>query len=145
MPKTPSKKKNNHSSAPKPYAAKPAGAAAQNAIFKMNTDLGQHVLKNPGIASAIVEKTGLKQSDTVLEVGPGTGNLTVRILETAKRVIAVEFDPRMAAEVTKRVQGTPACTCPPYLCTERGHRVRYVPNVCNPRNSPHPHLGTLCA
>ncbi len=43
----------------------------------------------------------------VLEVGPGTGNLTVKILEKAKKCIAVELDPRMAAEVTKRVQGTP--------------------------------------
>ena len=43
----------------------------------------------------------------MLEVGPGTGNLTVRILEQARRVIAVEMDPRMAAEVTKRVQGKP--------------------------------------
>lgn len=32
----------------------------------------------------------------------------MRILEKAKKVIAVELDPRMAAEVTKRVQGTPA-------------------------------------
>ena len=44
----------------------------------------------------------------MLEIGPGTGNLTVKILEKAKKVIAVELDPRMAAEVTKRVQGTPA-------------------------------------
>jgi 18S rRNA (adenine1779-N6/adenine1780-N6)-dimethyltransferase len=73
----------------------------------MNTDIGQHVLKNPGIAQAIVDKAGLKQSDIVLEVGPGSGNLTVKILEKgAKKVIAVELDPRMAAEVTKRVQGT---------------------------------------
>ena len=43
----------------------------------------------------------------VLEVGPGSGNLTVKILEKAKKVIAVELDPRMAAEVTKRVQGKP--------------------------------------
>ena len=43
----------------------------------------------------------------VLEIGPGTGNLTVKILEKAKKVIAVELDPRMAAEVTKRVQSTP--------------------------------------
>jgi 18S rRNA (adenine1779-N6/adenine1780-N6)-dimethyltransferase len=43
----------------------------------------------------------------VLEVGPGTGNITVKILEKAKKVIAVELDPRMAAEVTKRVQGKP--------------------------------------
>jgi 18S rRNA (adenine1779-N6/adenine1780-N6)-dimethyltransferase len=33
--------------------------------------------------------------------------LTVKILEKAKKVIAVELDPRMAAEVTKRVQGKP--------------------------------------
>lgn len=31
----------------------------------------------------------------------------MKILEKAKKVIAVELDPRMAAEVTKRVQGTP--------------------------------------
>lgn len=44
----------------------------------------------------------------VLEIGPGTGNLTAKILEQAKKVMAVELDPRMAAEVTKRFQGTPA-------------------------------------
>lgn len=41
-----------------------------------------------------------------MEVGPGTGNLTVKILEQAKMVHAIEMDPRMAAEVIKRVQGT---------------------------------------
>jgi 18S rRNA (adenine1779-N6/adenine1780-N6)-dimethyltransferase len=55
-----------------------------------------------------VQKASLKQSDIVLEVGPGTGNLTTRILAAARRCIAVEMDPRMAAELTKRVQGTPA-------------------------------------
>lgn len=70
-------------------------------------DVGQHILKNPGVAEAIVAKANLKPTDVVLEVGPGTGNLTVRILEKAKKVIAVELDPRMAAEVTKRVQGRP--------------------------------------
>lgn len=64
-------------------------------------------LKNPGVAEAIVAKANLKPTDTVLEIGPGTGNLTMRILEKAKKVIAIEVDPRMAAEVTKRVQGTP--------------------------------------
>jgi 18S rRNA (adenine1779-N6/adenine1780-N6)-dimethyltransferase len=83
-----------------------ASAAAKN-LFKMNTDIGQHILKNPGVAQAIVDKADVKQSDIVLEVGPGTGNLTTRILEKAKKVIAVEQDPRMAAELTKRFQGTP--------------------------------------
>lgn len=88
-------------------AAKEAASKAVNNVFKMNTDLGQHILKNPGVAQAIVDKAGLKQSDIVLEVGPGTGNLTVKILEKARKVVAVEMDPRMAAELTKRVQGKP--------------------------------------
>ncbi|KAH3687977.1 hypothetical protein WICPIJ_001039 [Wickerhamomyces pijperi] len=76
-------------------------------VFKFNTDLGQHILKNPLIAQGIVDKAQIKPSDIVLEVGPGTGNLTVRILEQARKVVAVEMDPRMGAELTKRVHGTP--------------------------------------
>lgn len=41
----------------------------------------------------------------VLEVGPGTGNLTIRILQKCKKCVAVEMDPRMAAELSKRVMG----------------------------------------
>ncbi len=40
-----------------------------------------------------------------LEVGPGTGNLTVRLLEQSKKVVAVEFDRRMVREVLKRDEG----------------------------------------
>ncbi|KAF2445398.1 dimethyladenosine transferase [Karstenula rhodostoma CBS 690.94] len=105
MPKD--KRKRSGAPASTPYAKPTAKAAAAHSIFKMNHDLGQHILKNPGVASAIVDKANLKQSDHVLEIGPGTGNLTVLILKKAKTVTAVEFDPRMAAEVTKRVQGTP--------------------------------------
>ncbi|KAI3608017.1 rrna (adenine--)-dimethyltransferase [Moniliophthora roreri] len=79
-------------------------SSARNPIF--NTEqFGQHILKNPQLAQTIVEKAGLKPTDKVLEVGPGTGNLTIHILEQAKHVTAVEMDPRMAAELTKRVQG----------------------------------------
>jgi 16S rRNA A1518/A1519 N6-dimethyltransferase RsmA/KsgA/DIM1 with predicted DNA glycosylase/AP lyase activity len=51
-------------------------------------------------------QANLRTTDTVLEIGPGTGNLTVRILAAAKKVVAVEMDPRLAAELQKRVQGT---------------------------------------
>ncbi|KAJ5322181.1 hypothetical protein MYU51_015753 [Penicillium brevicompactum] len=104
MPKVQKSKRNGASQGMSDAAAK---TKAAHSIFKMNTDIGQHVLKNPGIAAAIVEKAELKQSDIVLEIGPGTGNLTAKILEKAKKCIAVELDPRMAAEVTKRFQSTP--------------------------------------
>ncbi|KAJ3294253.1 dimethyladenosine transferase, partial [Borealophlyctis nickersoniae] len=77
---------------------------AANPIF--DKSLGQHILKNPLVASGIVDKAALKPTDVVLEVGPGTGNLTVKILEKAKKTVVVEMDPRLAAELTKRVQGT---------------------------------------
>ncbi len=64
--------------------------------------LGQHILKNPLVVNSMVEKARLLPVDTVLEVGPGTGNLTVKLLSTAKKVVAVEKDPRLAAELTKR-------------------------------------------
>jgi 18S rRNA (adenine1779-N6/adenine1780-N6)-dimethyltransferase len=81
------------------------GSTANNPIF--NKQLGQHILKNPLVAQGIVDKAGVLPTDTVFEIGPGTGNLTVKILERAKRVIVVERDPRLAAELIKRVQGTP--------------------------------------
>lgn len=68
---------------------------------------GQHLLKNPLLTASIVDKAEIKPSDVVLEVGPGTGNLTVKLLDKGRRVIAVERDRRMAAELSKRVMGTP--------------------------------------
>ncbi len=67
---------------------------------------GQHFLKNPLVVDGIVAKAAVKPTDTVLEIGPGTGNMTVKLLDQAKKVVAVELDIRMVAEVTKRVQGT---------------------------------------
>ena len=87
-------------------AKKGAEKAAYQGIQFLKS-YGQHILKNPMIVNAIVEKGGVKSTDVVLEIGPGTGNLTMRLLETAKKVIAVEFDPRMVLELQRRVQGTP--------------------------------------
>lgn len=68
---------------------------------------GQHILKNPAIVDRIIDKAAIKGTDAVLEIGPGTGNLTVKLLEAAKAVTACEIDFRLAAELTKRVQGSP--------------------------------------
>lgn len=74
--------------------------------MQFNHALGQHILKNPLVIQALVEKAALRNTDTVLEIGPGTGNLTVKMLDKVKKVIACELDPRMVAELQKRVQGT---------------------------------------
>lgn len=96
---------------PKVKAAKKSREHGQNKVYQQalqfKTEHGQHILKNPLVITSLVEKAGLRSTDTVLEIGPGTGNLTVKLLEQVKKVIACEVDPRMVAELQKRVQGTP--------------------------------------
>ncbi|XP_077295708.1 putative dimethyladenosine transferase [Arctopsyche grandis] len=79
--------------------------AKQGIMF--NKSFGQHILKNPLIITSMLDKSALRSTDVVLEIGPGTGNMTVKILERVKKVIACEIDPRLVAELQKRVQGTP--------------------------------------
>ncbi len=50
-------------------------------------------------------QAALNPTDIVLEIGPGTGNMTVKLLEKVKKVVACEIDPRLVAELQKRVQG----------------------------------------
>ncbi|KAK8847369.1 dimethyladenosine transferase [Kwoniella newhampshirensis] len=100
-------KKNGESSGSSSSASAVAGGSgARNHLFD-TAKFGQHILTNPLVAQGIVDKANLKPTDVVLEVGPGTGNLTVRILPACRKVIASEMDPRMAAEVQKRVLGKP--------------------------------------
>lgn len=77
----------------------------QNIQFKK--EFGQHILKNPLVVSTIVDKAALRPTDVVLEVGPGTGNMTMKMLERAKTVVACEIDRRLIGELEKRVQNTP--------------------------------------
>lgn len=74
--------------------------------IELHKSRGQHILTNPRVLKSIVDKAGVRETDTVLEIGPGTGNLTLELLQAARRVIAVEIDPRMIESVHKRVQGT---------------------------------------
>ncbi|XP_066583736.1 probable dimethyladenosine transferase [Prorops nasuta] len=79
--------------------------AKQGIMF--NKSFGQHILKNPLIIQSMVEKAAVRPTDIILEIGPGTGNMTIKLLEKSKKVVACEVDPRMVAELQKRVQGTP--------------------------------------
>lgn len=75
--------------------------------FELTKQHGQHLLANPLVIKSIVEKAEIRSTDTVLEIGPGTGNLTLALLEKAKHVIAIEIDPRMVSELKKRIAAIP--------------------------------------
>jgi 16S rRNA (adenine1518-N6/adenine1519-N6)-dimethyltransferase len=65
--------------------------------------LGQNFVIDPGTVRRIVTLAGLSPDDVVLEVGPGIGSLTLGLLGAARRVIAVEVDPALAAELPRTV------------------------------------------
>ncbi|RXH84441.1 hypothetical protein DVH24_027340 [Malus domestica] len=87
--------------------ARPAGHTPYQGGISFHKSKGQHILKNPLLVDSIVQKSGIKSTDVILEIGPGTGNLTKKLLEAGKRVIAVEIDARMVLELQRRFQGTP--------------------------------------
>jgi 16S rRNA (adenine1518-N6/adenine1519-N6)-dimethyltransferase len=58
--------------------------------------LGQNFLADARVAERIVEALGPRESETIIEIGPGYGALTSRLLEKAGRLVAVELDFNLA-------------------------------------------------
>lgn len=75
---------------PKAIAARPP---------KRRPKLGQHFLDSPSHALAIVDALGDISTSTVLEIGPGAGALTSLLARRARRLIAVELDRVLAAQL----------------------------------------------
>lgn len=75
--------------------------------MKNNKSLGQHWLKNRAILDEIAElAVSDSGTETVcLEIGPGLGTLTSSLLKRFHKVVAVEFDPRLAENLPKSFPG----------------------------------------
>ncbi|MFI1438626.1 class I SAM-dependent methyltransferase [Streptomyces fructofermentans] len=61
----------------------------------------------PALVRALAERTGLGPDSRVLEVGPGTGQLTVPLAEWGCRITAVELGPSLAAVARRRLRAFP--------------------------------------
>lgn len=61
--------------------------------------LGQNFVIDPNTVRRIVKAAHVVSGETVVEVGPGLGSLTLGILETGASVVAVEIDKRLAAQL----------------------------------------------
>ena len=68
--------------------------------------MGQHFLADPNIVARIVETAGVGPSTQVLELGPGTGALTVALGAAAGRVLAYEVDERYRPVLAEVLAGT---------------------------------------
>jgi 16S rRNA (adenine1518-N6/adenine1519-N6)-dimethyltransferase len=73
----------------------------------MGKRLGQHFLHSPTVLDAIVAAAAPQPDEPVLEIGPGTGALTERLLERQVRLAAVELDPALVASLAERWSGEP--------------------------------------
>jgi 16S rRNA (adenine1518-N6/adenine1519-N6)-dimethyltransferase len=61
--------------------------------------LGQNFVVDANTCRKIVKSADVGPDDVALEIGPGLGSLTLAMLETAKSVIAIEIDDRLALEL----------------------------------------------
>lgn len=60
-----------------------------------NKRLGQNFLIDDNIINNIIESSNVNEDDLVIEIGPGLGTLTSKLLENAGKVIAIELDEKM--------------------------------------------------
>jgi 16S rRNA (adenine1518-N6/adenine1519-N6)-dimethyltransferase len=64
---------------------------------------GQNFVTDANTVRRIVAASGVTADEVVLEVGPGLGSLTLGLLEAARRVVAIEIDERLAAQLPRTV------------------------------------------
>lgn len=73
--------------------------------------LGQHFLANNRVAGQILKAAELCSDDLVVEIGPGRGVLTRRLVEQARRVVAVELDSDLVMALPQRLDYPSNLTC----------------------------------
>ncbi len=71
----------------------------------MSRRLGQHFLRDPAILDRIVAALDPASDDAVIEIGPGEGSLTARLLPRVGAVVAIEKDRRLATALAAAGRG----------------------------------------
>ena len=78
------------------------------AAHRARKRFGQHWLKDQSVLDRILQAAALTAADTVLEVGPGRGALTERLLESSARAVcAVELDRDLVSGLQERFGANP--------------------------------------
>ena len=73
--------------------------------YKAKKSLGQNFLKSEQALREIIKAGEIKKEDVVLEIGPGKGALTARLLENSDQVIAIEKDRELFAFLQEKFKG----------------------------------------
>jgi 23S rRNA (adenine-N6)-dimethyltransferase len=83
-----------------------AGERARRARPVGERARSQHFLRSSRLAAELVDGAGVSTDDLVVEIGAGTGKLTVELARTARRVIAVELAAALAVQLARRFKGS---------------------------------------
>ncbi|MHA1628105.1 MAG: 16S rRNA (adenine(1518)-N(6)/adenine(1519)-N(6))-dimethyltransferase RsmA [Candidatus Baldrarchaeia archaeon] len=70
--------------------------------IKPKKDLGQNFIINNNVVERIIEYVGVDRNDVILEIGAGLGTLTSKLVEHAKKVYAIEVDPKLCKVLNDR-------------------------------------------
>jgi len=114
-------------------------AATHAAVPRRRKRFGQHFLHDPRILDRIVQALAAHPGDTLMEIGPGRGALTERLLALRGCTLdAIEIDRDLAAQLRGRFEGSPDRALHEgdalefdfsALARERGGRLRIVGNL----------------
>ena len=73
----------------------------------MPTKLGQNFLNDVTVVDKIIASANLRADDFVLEIGPGEGVMTEKLVQHAKKVLAIELDDKLIPFLTEKFKNTP--------------------------------------
>jgi 16S rRNA (adenine1518-N6/adenine1519-N6)-dimethyltransferase len=123
-----------------------------HAVIRARKRFGQHFLHDPAVIARIVAAIALQPGDAAVEIGPGQGALTSRLLAAAGQLDAIEIDRYLAAALRARLAAEPHWVLHEAdalkmdwraLAAARGARLRVIGNL--PYNISTPLLFRLLA
>jgi 16S rRNA (adenine1518-N6/adenine1519-N6)-dimethyltransferase len=74
-------------------------------MLQAKKNLGQNFLVDESVVEGIVREVAPRAGETILEIGPGRGALTERLIEKAGRLVAIEFDRDLVPVLSERFGG----------------------------------------
>ncbi len=73
--------------------------------FKFTKSLGQNFLVDASILNEIIDGANITEEDTIIEIGPGVGTLTEKLLKISKKVYAIELDNSLLPILEEELKG----------------------------------------
>ena len=73
--------------------------------ISLEATFDEQQLIDPWAIDALIEASGLKSDDTVIEIGPGAGNITIELADKAAKVVAIEKNSKFNSILKERFKG----------------------------------------